>query len=243
MNANSRHTLLGVRIGGLLLAAILGVSGFLSTGRLEAAVIITNTAQEGPGNTFSVSSTDLLQTSLASASVTGDFYGISSGDSTVLYNGLFGASGIAGAPQSLAPTGNYVITFALDLSVNTNGYFLTQLDSFTSWDAGRDGQQYSVLYSTAFAPDTFFALATVPQFNPSPTDGDHSHTRVSLTDSTGTLASNVAKIRYTFTGFENGGTAYRELDIIGTSVPEPGIFGLFALGLGGLTLRRTKKRI
>ena len=93
------------------------------------------------------------------------------------------------------------------------------------------------------APNTFSLLATIPQFNPPPDPSGINSTRVSLTDSSGFLAIDVAAFRYTFTGFENNGTAYREVDAFGTPapVPEPACV-LLVCAAGGLAWRARRRR-
>jgi len=59
---------------------------------------------------------------------------------------------------------NVVDADGIVLSVNTFGYTLTRLETFASWDTGRDGQEYTVAYSTVAAPNTFTTLAVVPPF-------------------------------------------------------------------------------
>ncbi len=213
-----------------LLARVLsGCAALSCAGQLHATLFILTESQSGSGNTFPVSNTDLLQTSLSSFTInSGAFGGFGGGTAAVLFNGVHGASGPAFDGQNSAPSPNSQITFSLDLVASPLGYDLTQLDSIASWDAGRDGQEYAVEYSTVSAPGTFLSLANVPQFNPSQPFSD-AHTRVRLTDTSGVLAANVANLRYTFTSFESGGTAYRELDVIGTpSVPEPGEYAAVA---------------
>ena len=131
--------------------------------------------------------------------------------------------------------------------MNTLGYTLTNLSTYAGWNAGRDGQEYTVSYSTVGAPGTFTTLTTIPQFNPTGVPFADAHTLVSLTDSTGVLATGVAAVRYTFTGFENGGTAYREFDAFGSPTTGPGNPGvpdagstaaLLGLGLGALAFAR-----
>jgi MYXO-CTERM domain-containing protein len=82
---------------------------------------------------------------------------------------------------------------------------------------------------------------------------DTSSTLVTLTeDSTGVLAENVVSLQFVFDvyyqdgrGYENGGTAFREFQVLGTSVssvPEPGTFLPAALLVAGAWLRRRRPR-
>jgi hypothetical protein len=211
---------------------------------LPAALIITPTAASGVGAVFPVSNSDLLQTNLSGVSSTGTFASFSANTLSLLSDGAFGASGAgaSGGTASVAPASlGTTIRFDLNLTLNILGYTLTQLDTFVSWDTGRDGQEYTVAYSTVAAPNTFLTLATVPQFEPPVgTPFADSHTRIRLTDSTGVLATNVASIRYTFTNFEANGTAYREIDAIGTPVPEPASLSL--VGIAGLALLSRRRK-
>jgi hypothetical protein len=197
---------------------------------LQAAVVVTPESRVGAGSVFSVSSADLLQSSTVTSA---GLVAVFSSAPTELIDGEFGASGESGFGESVAPfDSNSSVTFTLDLAVSPAGYSLTRLDSYASWNSGRDGQEFTVAYSTVTAPDTFIPLVTIPQFNP-PGSGNHFHTLASLTDSGGLLAIGVAKVRYTFTEFENSGTAYREIDAFGTAtVPEPCEWCL--LGVTGL---------
>jgi hypothetical protein len=209
---------------------------------LQATVIITPTAASGAANVFPVSNSDLLQTNLSAATSTGGFAGFSANTLSLLSNGAFGASGASGGTASVAPGLGTTIRFDLDLSANPLGYILTRMETFASWDTGRDGQEYTVAYSTVAAPNTFTTLAVVPEFEaPVGTPFADSHTRISLTDDTGVLATNVASIRYTFTTVEANGTAYREFDVFGTPVPEPSGLSLVCLAGGGLLLRARKR--
>ncbi len=99
--------------------------------------------------------------------------------------------------------------------MNTAGYVLTQIDTYAGWgDTGLDGQEYTVSFSTASAPSTFTDFLTTPQIQAA--GSGTARTMVSITGTGGAdLASGVAAIRFTFTGFENGSTAYREIDVFG----------------------------
>lgn len=206
---------------------------------LRADLIVTTASTTGDADVFPVSSTDLFQTNLSSIAVTGDFSYFSAHAPSRLTDGAFGLSGVYGGDATVALEGGATMTFLLDVSVNTNGYTLTRLDSFASWDEGRDGQEYTVAYSTVSAPTTFVDLVTISQFNPV-AFSNYSNSKVSLTDDSGPLATHVAAVRYTFTSFESDGTAYREIDAFGSvtavtaAVPEPSSLMLAMLGAVGL---------
>ncbi len=224
-------------VASLTLAALCG------NACVEAGIIITNEEHSGAGNSFPVSNTDLLQTSLGSVATTGSFGGFGGGTEAVLHDGLHGPSGAVGDGSNSAPSPGSQITFSLDLTASPLGYHLSEIDTIASWDTGRDGQQYSVQYSTSADPDTFLALATVPLFNPSQPAFDHAHTRIRLTDTGGVLATDVAKLRFTFTSFENNGTAYREIDVLGAAVPEPSQYAaVVGLALAGFGVWRRARR-
>lgn len=232
-----------------------------------------------PGPGAIIAANNLLSTSLASASRTGAsatdpgdlyFYREDSGynvDLARLYDGEFGAQG----PRSIASVlpNQVSLTFNLDLTTSPTGYDLTRILTYAGWDSGRDGQEYTVEYSTASAPGSWIALASASRFNntsfpimieeeiyddngdPTDTyrqvpDDSQSATLVELTPSTGFLAENVGALRFNFTGFENNGTAYREFVIEGTgvsAVPEPAAaFGTLGLLASGFLLRRRTSR-
>jgi hypothetical protein len=210
-----------------------------------------------PGGSAIVAANNLLSTSLASASRTGAgasnpgnlyFYRENDGagynvDLARLHDGQFGA---AGAVSSASVLPNQVsLTFAFNLTANPAGYNISTLLTYAGWDSGRDGQQYSVEYSTVSAPGTFQSLATITRFDNTTfptyyewqtnwdtyeeeyvqvTDRSKSATLVQLQADTGFLVENVGALRFNFTGFENGGTAYREFVVEGAGVsviPEP----------------------
>ena len=100
-----------------------------------------------------------------------------------------------------------------------SGYDITNIVSYGGWnDGGRDQQEYTVSYSTVTSPSTFITIGTV-SFNPSLPGSVPSMVRLSLTPSSGVLATNVARIKFDFTnpGAENGWVGTSEITIYGSS--------------------------
>lgn len=215
----------------------------------QAAIVQTNAFNNTVAG-LPVSSTDLLQTNLASVSSTGGFSGFANNSLTLLTDGLLGTAGNAGGSASVAPVdSNTSITFNLNTASNPLGYTITSLVTTASWDTGRDGQEYTVAVSTVGAPATFTNLFTITPFQSPQTNFDPATTSVTLTEdaNNGILANGVAAIRYTFTNFENSGTAYREIDVVGrpvgaVTVPEPSAAVLLALPLLGIVVRAYRLR-
>ena len=108
-------------------------------------------------------------------------------------------------------------TIIYPLPGSTNGYDLTNITVYGGWaDDGRDQQAYTVSYSTVTAPADFISLAAV-NYNPSIGAGIQSATRVTLTESFGPLATNVAAVKFDFTspGSENGYCGYAGITVFG----------------------------
>lgn len=218
----------------------------------HGALIITPTILQDESNSvYTVSNTDLLQTNLGSVTNTGSVYNEFSGGLAALYDGQFGFAGTAGQDTGVtdengdpvwvspgqqsfglsSPGGS--ITFNLDLSSNAAGYTIFSISTYTGWDPGRDGQSYSVFYNTA-TDSTFTKLGDVLADGSNTYSGrSNSRIRVVSTSDSGPLADNVASIRFDFDGFENGGTAYREIDIHGAPVGVPEPSGLAMAMLAG----------
>jgi hypothetical protein len=206
----------------------------------------TFTSGNTPGGAF-VSAGNLLSSNLSSATVLsgGAFYRQDTGYPVVLsrlYDGSLGSHGSTG----LGSDGNFTVmpnvaTIQFDLDA---AFDLTVIRTYASWGTGRDGQRYAVKYATADDPTNFLNLYTVSQYNP--TGGAVSSTLVTLTEnSTGVLAENVVSLRFVFDGFESGGTAFREFQVLGTpvsSVPETGTSLPSALLLTGFLLRGRRPR-
>ncbi len=141
-------------------------------------------------------------------------------------------------------------TLIYNLTDFTNGYDLTNITVYGGWaDNGRDQQAYTVSYSMAPAPADFLPLAVV-NYNPSVANDVQSATRVTLTGSTGVLATNVAAVKFDFTSpaSENGYCGYAGINIFGTPAIAPvtptalnaTLVGSnrFVMNLGGLVVGR-----
>jgi hypothetical protein len=160
----------------------------------------------------------------------GNLYAVNSGDTTgslTPYNGTNPAGCVA--------------TFNLNTSVNTQGYDITSLISLTGYsDTDLTGQAYTVAFSTVSNPSVFTDYATV-----SASSGGNNEVEVTLTDTSATLATNVAAVQFTFaTDPANAFTdIYRQMEVFGSpsaAVPEPASLSL--LSLGGLALLRRRRR-
>lgn len=113
---------------------------------------------------------NLLATNLLSASRTGTgdafFYREESGYTVDLARLSDGQFGTAGGYQAFSVMPNVVsLTFNLNLATRPTGYDIASIKTYASWDSGRDGQAYTVQYSTAANPTQFSLLATVSRFD------------------------------------------------------------------------------
>jgi hypothetical protein len=115
-------------------------------------------------------------------------------------------------------------TIIYTLPAAANGYTLTNITVYGGWDDnGRDQQAYSVYYSTVMEPANFIALAVV-NYTPSIANELPSATVVTLTSSSGVLATNVAELEFDFASpaSENGYCGYAAITVFGkATLPGP----------------------
>lgn len=221
-------------LGSRLFVALLASSAMIVGA--NAAIIQSNS--EGVPAT-AVSATDLVNQGQATlASITSDY--VQTGDWGTI-NALNNGQNFS-TLSSATFGGAFTVTFALDLSANTFGYDITEINTYSYWGDALTNQRFQVLYTQVGSSD-FISLGT---FTNTLAAGDHSKT--SLTSSFGPIAANVSQIRFVLDlnpSIPSAGTVWSELDVIGTAaVPEPGTIAMLFGGLfvvGYITRQRRQK--
>ena len=246
---------------------ILFASVLLGSGSVWASPSVSTVASTASQDSFdsAMSSTDLGE----SATVTGttpslgglaglhDGTGSPSGtdtSATLTNDAYYDGSAGFGASNLLASHPTAIYTFNTGAGGSATGYSITRIVSANGWhDHGSfSDQDYSISYSTVANP-TVFTLLTGVVYNPFDPANDNDNagaqpnsSQVTVTDTSGVLASGVAALEFTFTpysdpsGVEQSGQVVREIDVFGaaTTTPEPAVCGLAMAGLGTLTRRR-----
>jgi len=142
------------------------------------------------------------------------------------------------------------VTFALNTTINTAGYDITTINTYTGWSSYRVNQYYDIYYTTVDnASWTLLTSVTYQPYDfPIGAPGNVS-TWVNVTDTTGVLAFGVNSLRFdmkvqTVGDAPNLGASYREIDVFGVaSVPEPGTVALLVIGGLALVMLRRHRRL
>jgi hypothetical protein len=169
---------------------------------------------------FPISSTDLLQTAGGTLSGTGNFTQEGMAGLPAVADGLYGAQGGAGANGGAAFTAgtgeSITVTFP-----QANGITINSLDTIAAWDSARGSQSYQFEYQSTLMPGVWHRITQVTH-DPGQLAGQNVNTLVSVTDSTGILATNVSQVRLNF-GNTNfwGWNGYREVDLNGSLSAAP----------------------
>ena len=207
---------------------------------------ITTTYQNYTG--YYVSGNDLLTglTGVMSGNVNSEESLFTNTSGSALNDGMFGQLNIDGGanPGMVLFHENASVTYTL--APSAAGYTIDAINSFSGWrDTGRVEQDYSVAFAFASNPTNFINQFTVASTAPTAND-----MAVSTSHPGTVLGSNVAAIRFTFTGVQNGYVGYRELDVFGSAaaapiapsdVPEPASLALFGLGAVAMTALRRRR--
>ncbi len=212
------------------------VGGTPANSVASPVVTLTTANENGPSPylpTWTVETPDLIA-GLAPSTANGNFTLEGSGGLPVLTDGLVGTSGdLTGFATCGAGSGSGS-TLIFTLTNAVNGSDVTNIVVYSGWgNYNRDGQYYSLSYSTVAAPTTYVPLTTV-FYNPTSPSGDPnsaaSANRVSISMSDGSpLGSGVANIKFDFSGplnassFDNGYQGISEIVVQGhdTATPPP----------------------
>lgn len=236
----------------------LGIAIVLCMGTLVSAdtVVVTPTWVASSTSVLNnIKHNDLVNTgasTLASATTTGftpfdgTQYGVGCSSAAALNDGTSSAS-LTTMGNGLATfdwnASSYTTVFALNTSVNTKGYNISEIDSYSAWNDPRPHQSYQVYYTTV-DNSTWTLLATVLATDASYKNGS---LKLALTGTSGgTIASGVNALQFVFATPTNAAdrTVYQEVDVLGTAVavPEPSSIALLAASLLGLLAFAWRKR-
>jgi len=180
-----------------------------------ALITATDTNQN---TAFTISTTDLLQTSVESIADTLDWKWTSD-SASILSDGTMNGFPVHDSRHIEGGTVTYTLVGSSSL-----GYDINSIESFSAHvDANRMDQLYTVSYSTVAAPEIFIEIASI-SMNGGGVGIFENHEKWTITqDQTGILATGVKKIRFDFgdgTTQQNDGVGYWELDVFGTYNPQ-----------------------
>lgn len=143
-----------------------------------------------------------------------------------------GIAGVGSGFEAQFNTGSLTINF--NTTVNTNGYDITEINTYAAWDnaaGGRSDQEYTL--TVIYIDNTEEEIITGTHYeNTTTATGENGEvnvwTQVKISNPTDNIATGVKALRFDFaTGANAGGTAtYTEFDIIGarTAIGTPRTF-------------------
>ena len=227
------------------LAGVAMVCLALSAASANAAIIQT-TLNNGTSQSFfdgNISNADLIN---VGSPTLGSF--VSSSVGAFPESGTHNGDGVNTSGLSYWTNGGPIL-LTYTLTGSATGYDITSINSIYGWQDSRSrhaAQRYTVSVTTVSNP-TFSPLHTV-LYDPW-TDNLVGSTQVSLTDSTGVLATGVTAIRFTATT-DNGSEVgvIREYDVFGSAtavIPEPttiAVWSLLGLCWAGMGVWRRRGR-
>ncbi|MBK1826577.1 LamG-like jellyroll fold domain-containing protein [Haloferula rosea] len=213
----------------LCLPGIIAGLAILVPASVSAQTEHTATVTNSEAASFSVSAADLLQTAfdsyngsdLSDAPGGGDtafLGGLSPNGEASLRDGVWQNEGAQGRGAAMVQNDEFA-EFSLDLTASPSGYTITGVDLYTNWGTGggRDRIQVNVSFSLVGDPTNFDQILVQ-----APADPLFQYNPPSLTQGKTALSGfsipGVAAIRFDWPASqENGGVAYSELDVFGTS--------------------------
>ncbi|MCX6970707.1 MAG: GDSL-type esterase/lipase family protein [Verrucomicrobia bacterium] len=206
---SSRSEIFAYWVGSLLLT--------LASGSIAMAEVV-QTNESNPSEVYFAASTSDLMNAGASTlvGVAHNGYTPYNGSSTANLND--GSTGTASVLNTAAfdLDGVWTSTYTLNTTLNPNGYDITSVQTISGWAAPRRNQSYELLVRTVGA-SVFTSLGTF-----SYTPGGNGGARITLTDSTGKLAGNVAEVQFKIASPGAGAeTVYREFDVISSASTNP----------------------
>jgi len=194
------------------------VEGVAATNLIVPPIVITTANQNSESSftpAWAVESDSLIAGQLPSAVGSGNFtYEPGVAGLGALTDGTFGAADDKSSYATCGGAAGQSVTYFL------NGATITNIVVYSGWpDQNRDGQFYTVFYSTVAAPTSFVPLTSVYD-NPDVTGV--SANRVAIASPTGMpLATNVAFLKFDFSaqdgGTDNGYSGYAEIIVEGTN--------------------------
>ncbi len=201
---------------GYSLYSEIGVYGSPSAAPSPGPVVTAENEQYEVSPDWVVETPNLIAGQLPGSVGSGDFTQ-GGGSLTNLTDGTLGNAAVSSSFASCGSSAGQSVTYT-----NINGWNLTNIVVYSGWqDNGRDGQFYTVSYSTLSAPTTFIPLASVA-YNPTVPGSTPSINRVDIAPPTGgnMLATNVYAVQFDFTTptGENGWSGYSEIVLQGTNL-------------------------
>ncbi len=144
--------------------------------------------------------------------------------------------------NGFAPSDGAIVTVALNTTVSPLGYDIDSIVTVSASSGPRLGQKFDLWYSLVANPDAFVLVtgdngATVNRAG-GPCAAD-----VSTITGDSPIATGVAKLQFQFYSYDGANeNVYREIDVFGAAVPEPGTLALLATGLIGLLCYAWRRR-
>lgn len=212
---------------------------------VEAASIATDTNTTPPAtNGYAVSSSDLIEGLTGFTTNPTSFQQEGVAGIAALTDGQFGTPGDAGSGTGQATAGpTQSLLYTLPATPEGLGYTITAVDTYAGWSYGRFGQAYDLSFHIVGTPAGMYTTPISVNYAPPGTPGDTQNTAVAITN---LGATKVDQVLFTFQDVNNGTASgyagYRELDVLGTAVPEPSSLALCGLSvLGLLRVARSRK--